>query len=355
MKMGGKRLPDRKGGGSLASFLSAFSVCFGLSFLICASFSERTAAEEIPELSKEEKLVVYTAHKSEIYEPIITEFEARTGIWVEVVSGGTNEILLRLESEGKSSPADVMFGGGVDSLRSYSDLFAPFVPEEADLLDPSYASEESLYVVFSELPTVFICNTKLVPEEQAPKSWEDLLSGDFDGEIAYASPANSGSAYTALLTMLQALPGEEMDILQRFADALGGSVYEESSEIAYAVSSGARKIGITLEEVARKNIENGSDLRMIYPGDGTALLPDGSALLKSARHVENAELFLNFVSGPDVQRYLRDCLFRRPARLDLSGEASFSTISYDMDLAEQRRGEILETFRACLKKSRKSE
>ena len=44
---------------------------------------------------EEDRLVVYTSHKEEVYWPIIKEFEERTGIWVEVVSGGTNELLTR--------------------------------------------------------------------------------------------------------------------------------------------------------------------------------------------------------------------------------------------------------------------
>mgnify|MGYP000084379279 CR=1 FL=1 len=48
---------------------------------------------------EEDRLVVYTSHKEEVYWPIIKEFEERTGIWVEVVSGGTNELLTRLVEE----------------------------------------------------------------------------------------------------------------------------------------------------------------------------------------------------------------------------------------------------------------
>ena len=36
---------------------------------------------------------MYTSHKQEVYAPIIKEFEERTGIWVEVVPGGTTELL----------------------------------------------------------------------------------------------------------------------------------------------------------------------------------------------------------------------------------------------------------------------
>ena len=72
-----------------------------------------------------ERLVLYTSHKKEVWWPIVKEFETRTGVWVEVVEGGTNELLERLDKEQDAPQADVMFGGGVESLESYRDLFAP--------------------------------------------------------------------------------------------------------------------------------------------------------------------------------------------------------------------------------------
>ena len=44
-------------------------------------------------MPEENKLVVYTSHKEEVYAPIIKEFEERTGIWVELHTGGTSELL----------------------------------------------------------------------------------------------------------------------------------------------------------------------------------------------------------------------------------------------------------------------
>ena len=79
-----------------------------------------------------QRLVVYTSHKEEVYTPIIREFEERTGIWVEVVTGGTNELLQQIEKEQEAPRADVMFGGGVESLESYRDCFTPYICREAD-------------------------------------------------------------------------------------------------------------------------------------------------------------------------------------------------------------------------------
>ena len=60
---------------------------------------------------EDERLVVYTSHKQELWWPIVREFEERTGIWVDVVTGGSNELLERISEEAESPRADVMFGG----------------------------------------------------------------------------------------------------------------------------------------------------------------------------------------------------------------------------------------------------
>ena len=74
-----------------------------------------------------ERLVLYTSHKKEVWWPIVKEFESRTGIWVELETGGTVTLLERIAAG--ESGADLMFGGGADSLSAYSACFAPYVSE----------------------------------------------------------------------------------------------------------------------------------------------------------------------------------------------------------------------------------
>ena len=57
-----------------------------------------------------QRLVVYTSHKEEVYTPIIREFEERTGIWVDVVSGGTNELLQRIQQEADELHKYILYG-----------------------------------------------------------------------------------------------------------------------------------------------------------------------------------------------------------------------------------------------------
>ena len=188
-----------------------------LLFLL-AGCGARTAPDAQLSFAPEQsdRLVVYTSHKEEVWRPVVQEFEARTGIWVDVVTGGSNELLARIAQESDAPAADVMFGGGVDSLEVYRDYFTPYVSGEQENILEIYQSPEGIWTPFSVLPVVLIYNTKLLADGQIT-CWQDLLQPGLRGKIAFADPGVSGSSFTALVTLLQAVGGETDDTLQQFA------------------------------------------------------------------------------------------------------------------------------------------
>lgn len=300
-------------------------------------------------LSEDNKLIIYTSHKPEIYEPIIKEFEDRSGIWVQIVQGGTNELLEEIaDNDGKVS-ADIIFGGGVDSLVVYSDYFEPYRTSQHDNLDHSYASPDDSYTVFSKLPIVFIYNEKLVISAGTPRSFGELLTYRWKGNIAFADPTASGSAYTALATMIQVLNKDKTDeeIIRAFSDNLAGDICASSGDVIDQVASGKKPIGITLEETALKRINAGAEIGIVYPQDGTSSVPDGSAILKDAAHKANAKLFMEFIVSDDVQRLLEEKLSRRSVRNDITDYESVVEMYYDIDYATSHRDEILSLWNSA--------
>ncbi|MBM6975170.1 extracellular solute-binding protein [Intestinimonas butyriciproducens] len=295
-----------------------------------------------------QRLVVYTSHKEEVWWPIVREFEERTGIWVDVVTGGTNELLERLEEEAEHPNADVMFGGGVDSLAVYEDCFEPYFCAGWEEIQPQYRSAEGLWTPFSSLPVVLIYNTKLLPEGRVT-SWDDLLGGALRGRVAFADPAVSGSSYTGLVTMVRAI-GEDMETTVReFAYSLEGNELSGSGEVLTAVNSGSFWVGVTLEETALKRQAAGDSIAVVYPVDGTSLVPDGSALVKGAPHSDNASLFLDFTVSYDVQQMMAE-QYRRSVREDvdclpqLPPAEELTLVDYDITWASQNHNTVLMTW-----------
>lgn len=295
---------------------------------------------------EEERLVIYTSHKDEVYGPIIKEFQQRTGIWVEVVTGGSGELLERIamEAEGGQPACDLMFGGGVESLAAYEDCFEPCTPEGVENLRGVGLSEEGLWTPFSSLPLVLIYNTRLVSEGELT-GWADLLDPRWKGRIAFADPTVSGSSYTAALTLFSCIEGDDWDILAALVDNLDGGALPDSGDVVESVRSGSRYIGVTLEETALK--QRSPELGIVHPAEGTSAVPDGCALIKGAKHAENARAFLDFVLGRDVQELLVSDLHRRSVRTDvhapedLPSEAELGIIDYDVHWAGALKEEFI--------------
>ena len=323
-------------------------------FLTACSTSADTPPEYAP--ADQQRLTVYTSHKEEVYMPIIREFEERTGIWVEVVTGGTNELLEQIASEQEAVVADVMFGGGVESLESYKDCFTPYITTQSDAISEVFRTDDGLWTPFSALPVVLAYNTKLVSPDQLT-GWSSLEDPGFCGKIAFADPAVSGSSFTALVTRMFAAGDRSEEALIQLAHNLQGGQLGGSGEVLSAVVDGSCLVGITLEETALKRIAAGDDLALVYPADGTSCVPDGSALVKGAPHSENAKKFIDFTVSYEVQLLLSDQFYRRPIRSDIPAQDSLlpleqvALVDYDVEWASLHRDTILSDWSFFLKEA----
>lgn len=310
----------------------------------CAAGGDADLAALAP--ADAERLTIYTSHKEAVYGPIVKEFEERTGIWVEVVTGGTGELLERIASEAASPRCDVMFGGGVESLLSYGSLFESYTGAGAGLLKPGLRQEADLWTPFSSLPVVLIYNTRLVSPGEVT-GWADLLNETWKGKIAFADPAVSGSSYTAAITMLTALEGDDWELLEWFIENLDGQVLSDSGDVVTAVASGNCYVGVTLEETALKRQAQGDNIAIVYPVEGTSDLPDGTALIAGAPHRDNARAFLEFVQSEDVQSLVVSDFFRRSVRVDVADREDLpaadelALLDYDVAWASAVKEEFL--------------
>ena len=324
----------------------------GAVLVVLPGCSLRTEPSGEPfEIGEEQKLILYTSHKEEVYGPIVKEFEERTGIWVDVRAGGTTELLEAVKSEAGLGTCDVMFGGGVESYEAYRECFEPYACSRSDLLDVKYCSPENTWTIFTELPIVFIYNSKLVAEKEAPVSWGDFLDDKWKGKIAFADPRKSGTSYTALATMAQMLKMDEGEMLEQFVRVLDGKISAGSGEVVQEVSAGVRLAGITLEEAAKKELAAGGDIVMVYPQEGTSAVPDGCALVKGAPHGENAKLFIDFTVSDDVQNLALDQFCRRSVRIDMQrqekdteAQGTMKIVDFDLEWAGEHQEEILKRW-----------
>lgn len=322
-----------------------------LMLLSCAARREEPPAEEAD-------LVVYSSHPADLIKTVVDEFRERTGLRVRVVADGTGALLDRLRRDAGRS-ADVLWGGGAESLVSNLDLFAAYRSPERWAIPQGLRDDQGFWTGFTVLPMVIIVNTRLVPAERMPRRWSDLANPALAGSVAFADPASSGSSYTILRTMLMAAgaakkPERAWNLMEGFVTSIGGAPLSESALVYRGVAAGEYLVGATYENAGADAQRLGSDVRIVYPADGTSAVPDGVAIIKARTHDEAARRFVDFVLGPDVARVVIARFKRRSARSDapvpegLRSLDSIPLLDYDFNAAVIERDTTIRHFAALV-------
>ena len=157
-------------------------------------------------------VVVYSPHDADPLNAGVNLFmEKYPNVKVEVVAAGTGELCNRIAAESANPIADVLWGGGADSLAAFKEYFQPYVCANDEFIGDAYKDPDDLWIGESPLPMVIFYNKDLIEKDglTIPESWEDLTKPEWKGKIAYCLPSKSGSAYTQLCTMILGHGGKE--------------------------------------------------------------------------------------------------------------------------------------------------
>ncbi|MEH7385775.1 ABC transporter substrate-binding protein [Bacillus sp. JJ1521] len=333
-------------------FMLCLTLLLALAVAACSGKEESGAGAKEDSGKKSDTVTVYSPHQTEVINPIIKEFQDKTGIKVELVSSGTGELLNRVQAESANPLGDVFWGGGAESLEAFKSHFEAYeVADDASIPD-AYKSSENLWTGFSALPMVIMLNKDMVTGADVPKSWEDLLDNKWKGKIAYADPAKSGSSYTQLVTMLTAFNSQNdgWDFAKEFVANLDGKILSGSSMVYKGVADGEFPLGVTLEEAAYRYIAGGANVDVVYPSEGTSAVPDGMAVIKGAKNKENAEKFLDFLASKEVQELIVSEFNRRSVRDDVNAPEGLPAtkdipmVDYDFNWASENQDDVMKKF-----------
>ena len=299
-------------------------------------------------------VVVYSPHDADPLNAGVNLFmEKYPNVKVEVVAAGTGELCNRSAAETANPIADVLWGGGADSLAAFKEYFEPYVCANDEFIGAAYKDPDGLWIGESPLPMVIFYNKDLIEKDglTIPETWEDLTKPEWKGKIAYCLPSKSGSAYTQLCTMILGHGGKEdgWDFIKKLYDNLDGKIVDSSGKCHKMVADGEFYVGLTLEKAAVQYKDDPS-VGFVYPKDGTSAVPDGVALVKGCPNEENAKLFIDFVTSKECQTEQSENWGRRPVRSDMEvGEGmakleDIPLVDYDFDWAANEKEAIIEHF-----------
>ncbi len=262
-------------------------------------------------------LVVYSGRSEELIAPLIAEFEAATGIDVEVRYGDTAEMAAQILEEGDNSPADVFFGqdaGALGALGAEGRLVA-LSDEQLDLVPDGLKDDEGRWVGTSARARVVVYNTDDLTEADLPDSILDFVDPAWKGRLGWA-PTNG--SFQSFVTALRVLEGE--DGARAWLEGIKANdpaVFDGNSAIVEAVGAGEIDAGFVNHYYAFKLKGTNPGLavanKLFGGGDPGGLVNvAGVGILDSADNVDAAQAFVDFLLAKDAQQYFAEKTFEVP-------------------------------------------
>ena len=335
------------------------ALCFSAALFVFTSCFQKANGS-----GDETALVVASPHPLVLIVPVIENFENETGIAVELVQGGTKEILKTLQMHPDASPYDVLWGGSYASVLPASSLFDSYTSVNEAYIRDEYKNVEGMLNRFSDVPSVLMINKKRLGDI-ALSGYGDLLNPKLKGAIAFGNPETSSSAWEHLINILYAEgkgnPDDGWDYVKRLCGNLDGILLNSSSAVYNGVADGRFAVGLTFEEGGANFAEKDDNIALVYMNEGVVFTPDGVYMPKKIRHKDNAVRFIDYVTGKNVQSYIAKKMNRRSVRSDvdtkslLPVKSAIKCISVDYAYTTSHQSEWVERFLDIFESARQSD
>lgn len=237
------------------------------------------------------------------------EFEKDTGIKVSMTLKGSGESFAQISAEKANPKLDLWFGGTGDPHLQAAELGlteeykSPLVAQ----LQPwaQRQAEQSKYRTVGIYLGVlgFGYNTDLLAKRKiaAPACWKDLVKPEYANEVQMANPNASGTAYTAIATMVQVMGEDEA---YKYLKALHKNInnYPRSGVGPIkAVARGETLVSISFIHDVVTEAQAGFPVRSVAPCEGTGYEIGSMSLIKGARNLDNAKKFYDWALTPKAQ------------------------------------------------------
>ena len=264
-----------------------------------------------------ETLTIYSGRSKSLVEPIIKQFEEKTGIQVKVNFGGTTQLASALLTEGDKSPAALFWAQDAGALGAISkkEMFEK-LPESILTKVPSgFRDVEGFWVATSGRARVLAYAPDRVKMEELPQSIFDLTQPVWKGKVGWA-PTNG--SFQAFVTAMRVQVGEEQTAeWLRGMKANGAKKYAKNTPIIEALAAGEIDLGLPNHYYLLRFKKADSDYPVAQTffkasDPGNLVNVAGIALLKSTENKETALKFVNFLLSAKAQQYFTSDVFEYP-------------------------------------------
>jgi iron(III) transport system substrate-binding protein len=220
---------------------------------------------------------------------------------IEWFAAGSEKVAARLEAElaAGGTRADLLLTSDpfyFARLKHQGRLLA-YVPPAALRVPRSLIDPDGDWISTRLGTMVLIHNTQLLSDEDAPKSYHDLLSPKLRGKVIMGDPLASGTFFTTVAFLVQRFGWDFFKELHANGVISTGG----NSTVIDRVSSGELAAGLCLLENVLASRRKGAPIDYRIPSEGAVLIPGPAAILKTSHNPIAAKAFFDLLLSPEGQ------------------------------------------------------
>lgn len=270
-----------------------------------SAFASQALADEVN---------LYSARHYDSDEALYQAFTDETGIEVNVIEGGSSQLIERIKSEGVASPADVMLTVDAGNLwRAEQEGIFQSVDSDVlnDRLPENMRHPDGMWFGFSERARVIYYSRENFDPSQI-STYEELADPQFEGQICIRSSNNIYNQ--SLMASLIEHHGEEA--AQEWAEGVVNNMARDpeggDTDQILGIASGECDLAVgnhyyyarLLNSDDEADREVARSVGIIFPnqdGRGTHINIGGAGVVENAPNRENAVRLLEFLSSDMAQ------------------------------------------------------
>ena len=285
------------------------------------------------------ELILYTTVSQAHYDITMAKFnELYPNIKVYYTYGGAGDCKARIQAEASNPQADAMFGGlQYADLEAYGQYFETYVSVNDYKMQEGYTNTSGK-LTFHDIQIPVMVVNDAIEKDLGIKvtGWNSLLDPKLYGKVVIANPTSSSSAWNNLQCLLTDFGGWDSPAAWDYIAKLmqnGLVVVSSSSVPGKSTLAGEYAVGLSYEPAIVKLLDAGTTGgHMVYWEEGVTSVGFASAIIKGAKNLENAKLFMDFLQSDEGQQSYLDAAARPATTTKLTGGSArmvdIDTINY---------------------------
>ena len=253
------------------------------------------------------KVMLYSSMQEAQLQAIEQAFEAKyPTVDMEYYYAGGGKLVTKMTTEaqdGGQIASDLVWLGDPSDYEAFKAncWLEPYVSPETDHISEAYIDPDGYYTA-GRLVTMGIAWFIGVDEEDAPKTWNDLLDPKWYNQIIMTDPSQASTTKYWMAAMMQS-PKYGPDFFQKLKD--NGVELESGTTATHnRVADASYQVGICLDYVSANLIAEGSPMMFHYTTEDVITMTSPVALIKGCANEENGKLLMDFILSKEGQEVL---------------------------------------------------